>query len=100
MIGAWWAKLQCAMWPAAVVVGGVSGKDISQVSFAEDQGAAGEFRSGGQDEAFGEAVRSRTARWDLHGADPGVGENGVERVAAIWVFSTPITATSERTPVA
>jgi hypothetical protein len=23
MIGAWWAKLQCSMWPAAVVVGGV-----------------------------------------------------------------------------
>ena len=38
MIGAWWAKLQCSMWPAAVVVGGVPGQALSQVSFAEDQG--------------------------------------------------------------
>jgi hypothetical protein len=26
VIGAWWAKLQCAMWSAAVVVVGVPGK--------------------------------------------------------------------------
>ena len=31
----------------------------------------------------GEAVRSRTARWEPHGADPGVSENGVERVAEL-----------------
>ena len=59
MIGAWRAKPQRSMWPAAVVVGGVPGKDGPQVSFAEDQDAVGEFRSGGEDEAFGEAVRSR-----------------------------------------
>jgi hypothetical protein len=29
--------------------------------------------------AFGEAVRSGTSRWDLHGVDPGAGEDGVER---------------------
>ena len=49
------------------------------MSFAEDQDAVGEFGSGGQDEAFGEAVRSRTSRWDLHGVDPGAGDDGVER---------------------
>jgi hypothetical protein len=27
VIGEWWVKLQCSMWPAAVVVGGVPGKD-------------------------------------------------------------------------
>jgi hypothetical protein len=47
--------------------------------FAEDQDAVGEFGSGGQDEAFGEAVRSRASRWDLHGDDPDAGEDGVER---------------------
>jgi hypothetical protein len=31
-----------------------TGQDGSQVSFAEDQDAVGEFGSGGQDEAFGE----------------------------------------------
>jgi hypothetical protein len=48
------------VWPAAVVVGGVPGKDGPQMSFAEDQDAVGELGSGGEDEAFGEAVRSRT----------------------------------------
>jgi hypothetical protein len=40
------------------------------MAFAEDQDAVGELRPGGADEAFGEAVRSRTSRWDLHGVDP------------------------------
>ena len=66
------------MWPSAVVVGAVPGKDGPQVSFAEDQDAVGEFGSGGEDEAFGEAVRSRAARWDLDGVDPGAGQGGVE----------------------
>jgi hypothetical protein len=75
MIGVWWAKLQRSMWPAAVVVGGVPGKDGPQVPFAEDQDAVGEFGSGGADETFGEAVRSWTARWNLHGLDAGAGED-------------------------
>ena len=37
------------------------------MTFAEDQDGVGEVGSDGQDEAFGEAVRSRTSRWDLHG---------------------------------
>jgi hypothetical protein len=41
------------------------------VPFAEDQDAVGEFGSGGPDEAFGEAVRPWTTRWDLHRVDPG-----------------------------
>ena len=50
MIGAWWATLQGSMWPAAVVVGGVPGKDVPPISLAEDQDAVGELGSGGQDE--------------------------------------------------
>ena len=54
-----------------VVVGAVAGEDGPQVPLTEDQDAVGEFGSGGQDEAFGVAVRSRAARWDLDGVDPG-----------------------------
>jgi hypothetical protein len=36
------------------------GEDGPQVPFAEDQDSVGDFGSGGQDEAFGEAVRPRT----------------------------------------
>ena len=50
-----------------------------QVSLAEEQDALGEFGSGGQDEAFGDAVRSRASGRDVDGVDPGVGEDGVER---------------------
>jgi hypothetical protein len=42
MVGSWWAKLQCSMWPAAVVVGGVPGKDGLQMALAEYQDAVGE----------------------------------------------------------
>jgi hypothetical protein len=74
VIGAWWAKVQRSVWPAAIVVGGVPSKDGPQMSFAEDQDAVGELGSGGQDESFGEAVRSRTSRWDSHGIDAGAGQ--------------------------
>src|SRR5215203_741403 len=79
MIGVWRAKLQCSMWPAAVVVGGVPGEDGPQVVSAEDEDAVGEFGSGGADEAFGEAVRSRTSRWDLHRMDALTSQDSVER---------------------
>jgi hypothetical protein len=59
--------------------GAVLGKDGPKVSFAEDQEAVGELRSGGQDESFGEAVRSRTSRWDSHSVDAGVGQDCAER---------------------
>jgi hypothetical protein len=49
------------------------------VSLAEDQDAIGEFESGGQDESFGEAVCSRTPRWNLHGVDPRASQDSVER---------------------
>ena len=78
MIGVWRMKLECSMWPSAVVVGAVAREDPTQVPFAEDQDAVGEFGFGGQDETFGEAVRSRASRWNLHGVDPDVGEGGVE----------------------
>ena len=62
------------MWPPPVVVGAELGEDGPQVPLAEDQDAVGELGSGGQDEAFGEAVCSRTARRDLHDVDPGAGQ--------------------------
>jgi hypothetical protein len=49
------------------------------MTFAEDQDAVGELGTDGQDEAFGEAVRSRTSRWDLHGINAVSGRDSVER---------------------
>jgi hypothetical protein len=59
-------------------VGAVGGKHGPQVPFAEDQDAIGEFGSGGQDEAFGEAVRSRAARWNLDNVYAGARQDSVE----------------------
>jgi hypothetical protein len=67
------------MWPPTVVVGAVAAEDGLQVPLAEDQDAVGELGSDGQHEAFGEAVRPRTARRDLYGIDPGAGQDGIER---------------------
>jgi hypothetical protein len=83
MIGAWRTTLECSMWPPTVVVGTVPLEDASQVLFAEDQDAVGEFGSGGQDESFGEAVRPWRSRWDLHCVDPGPGQDGVERAGEL-----------------
>ena len=79
MIGARWNEAQRSMWPPSVVVGAVTSEDGQQVSLAEDEDAVGEFGSGGQDEAFGEAVGPGTWRWDLHGVDAGAGQDCVER---------------------
>jgi hypothetical protein len=79
MIRAWREKPQRPMWPPPVVVRAVPGKDGPQVAFAEDEDAVGELGSGGQDESLGEAVRSRTSRWDLHGRYVGAGQDCVER---------------------
>src|SRR5829696_8757183 len=67
------------MWPPPVVVGAVSGEDAPQVPFAEDQDTVGELGSDGQHESFGEAVRPRAARRDLHGVVSVCGQDGVER---------------------
>ena len=55
------------------------------MSFAEDQDAVGEFGPNSPNESCGEAVRSRTTRWALHGVDPGVSHNVVERGGALSV---------------
>jgi hypothetical protein len=65
------------MWPLAVVVGAVFGKDTPEVSLAEDQDA-GEFGSGREYGSFGDAVRSRASGRDLHGVDARVGQHSVE----------------------
>src|SRR4051794_34306649 len=49
------------------------------MTFAEDQDAVGELGSDGQDEAFGDAVRSRTSRWDLHGINAVSGHDSIKR---------------------
>jgi hypothetical protein len=79
VIGARRDTLQCSVRPAAVVVGAVLAEDGPQVPFAEDQDAVGEFGPDGQDEAFGEAVRSRTSRRNLHDIYAGAGQGCVER---------------------
>jgi len=47
------------MRPRAVVVGGLHGKHLVQVSLAEDQHAVGDLGPDGQHEAFGETIRPR-----------------------------------------
>ena len=54
-------------------------EDGPQVPLSEDQDAVGELGSGGQDEAFGVAVGSRTAGRDLDHLDACVGQHRVER---------------------
>ena len=83
MIGSWRLVSQRSMWPPPVVMGAIAGEHGPQVPFTEDQDAVGEFGSDGQDESFGEAVRSRASRWDLHCVDPGTGQDGVERAGEL-----------------
>jgi hypothetical protein len=50
----------------------------------EDRGGVIRMRAvssvcGREHGSFGEAVRSRASRWDLHGVDPRTGQDGVER---------------------
>jgi len=67
------------MRPLSVVVRGVLGQHPAEVPFPEDQHAVGEFGADGQDEAFGEAVRSRAPRRDLDHFDTGIDQYRVER---------------------
>jgi hypothetical protein len=48
MVGAGGRRWQRSMWPLAVVVGAVPGKDSLQMSLAEDQDAVCELGSGGR----------------------------------------------------
>src|SRR5687768_8918954 len=66
------------MWAPTVVVGAVAREDGPEVPLAEDQDSVGEFGSGCQHESFGEAVRPRTARRDLHSGDPDAGQHMAE----------------------
>ena len=104
MIGAWWEKAQRSVWPPSVVVGAVLSEDGPQVSFAEDQDAVGEFGSGGQHEAFGEAVRSRTSRRDFTASMPAPAKTAsnelvnwparssrsTSRLRVCWVVHAPV----------
>jgi len=76
---AWRAQLQRSMWPLLVVVQRVLVKDTAQVPLAEDQHPIGDLGADRQYEAFGEAVRPRTARRDLHHLDTRVRQDRVER---------------------
>jgi hypothetical protein len=78
MIGAWRVKSQRSMRPPPVVVGSELGEDGPQVPFTEDQDAVGELGSGGQYESFGETVRPRTARRDLHDVDARASQDSIE----------------------
>ena len=67
------------MRPRGVVVGNVPGKDPAQVPLTEDQHPVGDSGPHRQDEAFGEAVRSRTPRRDLDYLDARIRQDRVER---------------------
>jgi hypothetical protein len=55
------------------------GQDRPQVPFAEDQHPVGDLGPGGEHEPFGEGIRARAPWRDLHGPDPGAGQDSVER---------------------
>ena len=67
------AAAQVPVRPPAVVMRGVHGKHLPQVPLAEDQHPVGDLGPHGQDEAFGEAVRSWTPRRDLDHLDACIG---------------------------
>ena len=62
-----------------VVVRGVPGKHLTEVSLTEDQHPVGYLGPRCQDEAFGEAVRPRTVGRDLDHLDTDIGQYRVER---------------------
>jgi hypothetical protein len=62
-----------------VVVHRILGKHPAKVTFAEDQHAVGEFGSGGQHEAVGEAVHPRAVGRDLDHLDTRIRRYRVER---------------------
>src|SRR5689334_11699139 len=67
------------MRPRGVVVGGVPDKNQAQMPLTEDQHPVGDLGSHCQDEAFGEAVRARTARRNFDHLDTRVRQDLVER---------------------
>jgi hypothetical protein len=75
----WRTQLQRSMRPPRVVVRGIQGKHPTEVSLSEDQHPVGDLGADGQHEAFGVAVRPRTARRDLDHLDTRVRHDRVER---------------------
>ena len=67
------------MRPPGVVMGRVHGKYPTQVLLAEDQHPVGDLGPHGQDEAFGETVRTPTPRRDLDHLDARARQDRVER---------------------
>jgi hypothetical protein len=61
-------------------MGLVLGQDRPQVPFAENEHPVGELCPGGEHEPFRVSVRTRAAGRDLHGLDPGTGQDRVECV--------------------
>jgi hypothetical protein len=76
-VGPWRSELSAAVGSLSVVVPGVVGEQLAEVSLPEDQHPVGEFGSERSHESLGEAVRLRASRWNLHDADAGIGEHGI-----------------------
>ncbi len=72
------ARLAGPVRALSVVVPGVLGQYVPEVTFAEDQHAVGQLGSGGQHESLRESVRAGAAGRDLHDVDAGACEHGVE----------------------
>ena len=72
------AKFAGAVRSSTVVVPDVFREHHMQVPLTEDQYPVGEFGSNRTDEPFGETIRPRTARRNLHNADADVSKNRIE----------------------
>jgi hypothetical protein len=83
VIGPGRAELAAAVRSAPVVMALVLGQDRPQVPFAEDEHPVGELCPGGEHEPFRVSVRTRAAGRDLHGLDPGTGQDRVECVSEL-----------------
>jgi hypothetical protein len=75
VVGSGRAELAAAMGPAPVVRGRVLLQDGPRMPLAEDQHPVGDLGPSGEHEPFRIRVRSRAAGWDLHGLDPGLGQD-------------------------
>jgi hypothetical protein len=79
----WWGEVVASVGSPTVAVPRVGGQHCPQVSLTEDQHTVRKLGSRGEHKPFGETVRPRTLRRDLHHLDTGISQNGVERGAEL-----------------
>jgi hypothetical protein len=77
------------MWPVAVVMGGVLGQDVRQVSFADDEHPVGALAPYRADPAFGEGVRPRRLWWRAEHVVPAAVNTASNAAVNFAARSTP-----------